>query len=170
MRELLFHGNTKTLKLVLLYFTGNSICRLSGAISFITSSVFKEKRTMPQVSTIFSAKENISCLVRQPFQIQWQSNIARCNRTPARPVQISSLFRHFDKNYHAMWANPFAEGSSAANETGLYFGIRILPVKFVSLSAYSDMYRSEWINFTTTGSHHGDGMFLHRQISVLREK
>jgi hypothetical protein len=66
-------------------------------------------------------------------------------------LQVSGLFRHFDKNYHALWANPFAEGSSAANETGLYFGTRILPAKFVTLSAYSDIYHSEWIQFATAG-------------------
>ncbi|WP_372948750.1 ComEA family DNA-binding protein [Mariniphaga sp.] len=66
-------------------------------------------------------------------------------------IQFSGLFRHFDKNYHAMWATPFSEVSSAANETGLYLGTRILPVRFVTLSAYSDFYRSEWINFTTAG-------------------
>ncbi|MBW6537786.1 MAG: helix-hairpin-helix domain-containing protein, partial [Mariniphaga sp.] len=74
-------------------------------------------------------------------------------------IQFSALFRHFDKNYHALWATPFSEGSAAANETGLYFGTRILPVKFVTLSAYSDFYRSEWINFTTTGPSSGWDVF-----------
>jgi hypothetical protein len=74
-------------------------------------------------------------------------------------IQLSALFRHFDKNYHAMWANPFSEGSAAANETGLYLGTRILPMKFVTLSAYSDFYRSDWINFTTAGPSNGWDVF-----------
>lgn len=69
--------------------------------------------------------------------------------------QLSALFRHFDKNYHALWATPFAEGSTAENETGLYIGTRILPVKFVTLSAYSDFYRSKWIKYTTAGPSEG---------------
>ncbi|MEZ5103784.1 MAG: helix-hairpin-helix domain-containing protein [Draconibacterium sp.] len=64
-------------------------------------------------------------------------------------LSFSALFRHFDKDYHALWANTFAEGSNTINESGLYFGTKILPVKFVTLSAYSDFYRSEWLNFTT---------------------
>ncbi|MBT6004428.1 MAG: helix-hairpin-helix domain-containing protein, partial [Prolixibacteraceae bacterium] len=72
---------------------------------------------------------------------------------------FSALFRHFDKNYHALWANTFAEGSSTNNESGMYFGTRILPVKFVTLSAYSDFYRSEWINFTTAGPSKGWDIF-----------
>ena len=74
-------------------------------------------------------------------------------------LSFSALFRHFDKNYHALWANTFAEGSSTNNESGLYFGTRILPVKFVTLSAYSDFYRSEWINFTTAGPSKGWDVF-----------
>ncbi len=74
-------------------------------------------------------------------------------------IQLSSLFRHFDKDYHAIWAAPFSEGSSAANETGLYLGTHILPFKYVTLSAYSDVHRSEWIKYTTAGPSNGWDVF-----------
>ncbi|MDX8341426.1 helix-hairpin-helix domain-containing protein [Draconibacterium sp. IB214405] len=64
---------------------------------------------------------------------------------------FSALFRHFDKDYHAFWANTMAEGSNISNESGLYFGLRFLPAKFVTLSAYSDVYQSEWFNYSTAG-------------------
>jgi DNA uptake protein ComE-like DNA-binding protein len=64
-------------------------------------------------------------------------------------LSFSLLYRHFDKNYQSLWANTFAEGSNISNESGLYFGTKILPVKFVTLSAYSDLYKSKWINYTT---------------------
>lgn len=64
-------------------------------------------------------------------------------------LSFSALFRHFDKNYQSLWANTFAEGSNINNESGMYFGTRILPLKFVTLSAYSDYYRSQWINYST---------------------
>lgn len=72
---------------------------------------------------------------------------------------FSVLYRHFDKNYHALWANSFAEGSSISNESGLYFGTKILPVKYVTINAYSDFYRSEWINFSTAGPAKGWDIF-----------
>jgi hypothetical protein len=84
-------------------------------------------------------------------------------------IQLSALFRHFDKNYHAMWATPFAESSSAANETGLYLGTRILPVKFVTLSAYSDFYRSDWINFTTAGPSNGWDVFAQADFRLSQK-
>lgn len=84
-------------------------------------------------------------------------------------IQFSALFRHFDKNYQAMWATPFSEVSSAANETGLYLGTRILPVKFVTLSAYSDFYCSDWINFTTAGPSNGWDVFAQADFRPSRK-
>ena len=64
---------------------------------------------------------------------------------------FSALFRHFGKDYHAFWANTLAEGSNISNESGLYFGVRFLPAKFVTISAYSDIYKSDWFNYSTAG-------------------
>jgi DNA uptake protein ComE-like DNA-binding protein len=64
-------------------------------------------------------------------------------------LNLSFLFRHFDKDYNALWASVLSEGSSARDETGFYAGIEILPVKYVSISAYSDMFCSEWISYST---------------------
>jgi hypothetical protein len=75
-------------------------------------------------------------------------------------LSFSLLFRHFDKDYHALWANTFAEGSTISNESGLYFGTKFLPAKFVSLSAYSDIYRSKWINYSTAGPANGWDVFI----------
>jgi hypothetical protein len=72
---------------------------------------------------------------------------------------FTALFRHFDKNYHALWSAPFAEGSSAENETGLYLGTRILPVKFVTLTAYSDFYHHNWFTYNTAGPASGWDIF-----------
>jgi hypothetical protein len=78
-------------------------------------------------------------------------------------IQVCGLFRHFDKDYHALWASPFAEGSSADNESGFYFGAHILPFKYVTLAAYSDYFRSDGVSFTTAGPSTG------REISSQAE-
>ncbi len=70
-------------------------------------------------------------------------------------IQVSALFRHFGKTYHALWAAPFANGSSASNETGFYLGTRILPFKFTTLTAYTDFFRSPWVKFTTAAPSKG---------------
>ncbi|MCD6355594.1 MAG: helix-hairpin-helix domain-containing protein [Prolixibacteraceae bacterium] len=83
-------------------------------------------------------------------------------------LTLSMLFRHFDKNYHALWANTFAEGSSTNNETGMYLGMQMLPVKFVTLSAYSDFYHSQWITFTTAGPARGWDVFAQVDFRPLQ--
>lgn len=70
-------------------------------------------------------------------------------------LNVSVLYRHFDKNYHALWANTFADGSNTGNESGMYFGIRFLPAKYITLSAYSDMYKSRWYSYSTAGPSNG---------------
>ncbi len=74
-------------------------------------------------------------------------------------IQLSLLFRHFNKNYHALWSAPFAENRFASNETGLYSGIRILPVKHITFSAYIDSYHFEWLKYTTAGPSNGWDVF-----------
>lgn len=81
---------------------------------------------------------------------------------------FSALFRHFDRNYQALWANTFAEGSNVSNESGMYFGVRLLPVKFVTLSAYSDFYRSGWINYSTAAP--STGWDVMAQANVVLSK
>jgi len=74
-------------------------------------------------------------------------------------LSFSFLFRHYDKNYHSNWSNTFTEGSISNNETGMYFGAKLYPVKFVTLSAYSDIYQSKWINYSTAGPSKGWDIF-----------
>ena len=89
-----------------------------------------------------------------------QGAVARLNDQ----LSFSALFRHFDKNYHALWANTFAEGSNTSNETGLYFGTKILPVKYVTLLAYSDFYKSNWINYTTAAPSIGHDVLVQANV------
>jgi len=76
-----------------------------------------------------------------------QGAVARLNDR----LNFSMLYRHFDKNYHALWANTFADGTNSTNNSGLYFGLRFLPAKYMTLSAYSDLYKSNWYSYSTAG-------------------
>ena len=94
-----------------------------------------------------------------------QGAVARLNDQ----ISFSMLFRSFDKNYQSLWGNTFSEGSSVSNEAGLYFGTKILPVKFVTLSAYSDFYRSNWINYTTAAPSSGWDVFVQANVAFSRK-
>lgn len=83
-------------------------------------------------------------------------------------LSFSLLYRHFDKNYQSLWANTFAEGSNISNESGLYFGTKILPVKFVTVSAYTDLYKSPWINYATAAPSKGWDALLQANVVLSR--
>jgi hypothetical protein len=84
-------------------------------------------------------------------------------------LQVSALYRSFEKDYHALWAAPFSEGSSAANEKGFYLGARLLPVRKVSISSYADMYKSDWIKYTTSAPSHGYEIFVQADFNISRK-
>ncbi|WP_297087041.1 helix-hairpin-helix domain-containing protein [uncultured Draconibacterium sp.] len=82
---------------------------------------------------------------------------------------FSTLFRHFDKDYHAFWANTMAEGSTISNESGLYFGMRFLPARSIILSAYSDIYQSQWFNYSTAGPAHSWDIFTQAEFQLSQK-
>jgi hypothetical protein len=64
-----------------------------------------------------------------------------------RAVDLAILHRHFPRHYQALNANPFAETTGAANETGLYLGLEMRPVKNWTLSGYFDAWQHPWLRF-----------------------
>jgi DNA uptake protein ComE-like DNA-binding protein len=84
-------------------------------------------------------------------------------------IQISALYRYYDKKYHAFWAAPFSEGTTAANENGLYMGAKILPARKVSISAYADRYKSDWIRYTTAAPSNGYDVFMQADFNISRK-
>jgi len=94
-----------------------------------------------------------------------QGAIARLNDQ----LSFSALYRHFDKNYHALWASAFSEGSTVSNESGLYVGTRVLPVKYLTLSAYVDFYRSPWTNYSTIGPSKGWDILAQADVRISQK-
>ncbi len=84
-------------------------------------------------------------------------------------LQLSALYRSFNQNYHALWAAPFSEGNTAANEKGLYLGAKILPARKISVTAYSDIYKFDWIKYTTAAPSAGFDIFLQADYIVSRK-
>lgn len=84
-------------------------------------------------------------------------------------LSFSALFRHFDKNYHALWANTFAEANYISNESGLYFGVQFLAAKHISLRAYSDIYQSKWINYTSAGPAKNWDIFAQANVQLSQK-
>jgi hypothetical protein len=83
-------------------------------------------------------------------------------------LSATFLYRHFDKNYQATWANAFAAEDKANNETGWYAGIRLLPVSGIGISAYTDGFYWPWIKYTTAAPVRGFDYSLKCDIRLNR--
>jgi hypothetical protein len=68
--------------------------------------------------------------------------------SPASSVDFAVLWRHFPRHYQAISAAPFADGSGARNESGVYLGIELRPAAGFSIHAYSDFWVHPWLRYS----------------------
>lgn len=62
-------------------------------------------------------------------------------------LDISFLFRKFDRNYYSFYSNALSENSTPQNETGFYSGWKYTINKVYSLSGYVDFFQFPWLRF-----------------------
>ncbi len=67
--------------------------------------------------------------------------------SPVSTVSLVALYRYFSKDYDTFYATSFSETSRINNETGVYMGAVIHPIKKWKISAYIDSYRFPWIKY-----------------------
>ncbi len=64
-------------------------------------------------------------------------------------TSMALLYRNYERNYHAMYAQSFSENTSTINESGLYIGTIILPYAKWNISAYYDIFSFPWLKYAT---------------------
>jgi hypothetical protein len=77
--------------------------------------------------------------------------------------KVSVLNRNFQRDYLAVYAQPFSEQSNVNNERGTYFGIEIEPYRGVIFNGYIDAYAFDWLSYQTDAP--SDGLDLMGRIS-----
>lgn len=75
-------------------------------------------------------------------------------------VDISMVYRHFEKNFHSLYARAFAESYRPMNEQGLYWGIKIKPSKPWTIAAYYDYFKFPWLKYRTDAPSAGNESLL----------
>lgn len=65
----------------------------------------------------------------------------------ARQLEMSMLFRKYDRDFHTFYGAAFGEGSRPINEQGFYWGMKYSPSKKWQLAAYYDRFRFPWMRF-----------------------
>lgn len=79
---------------------------------------------------------------------------------------LTVLYHNYAKDYHNLYANPYAVSSSLANEKGLYFGFRALIAKNLSMSGYADHFEFPWLRYGTDSPSIGKDYLLQLNYSI----
>ncbi len=62
-------------------------------------------------------------------------------------LDISLLFRKYDRDFYSFYSNALAENSNPQNETGMYWGWKYVFNKKYSFSGYFDLFRFPWLRY-----------------------
>jgi hypothetical protein len=84
-------------------------------------------------------------------------------------MDVSILYRHFPNDYQALNAQPFAETIGARNETGLYLGVEIRPLKEWTVNAYFDQWEHPWLRFRTDAPGQGQEWLIRVTLRKKRK-
>jgi hypothetical protein len=78
----------------------------------------------------------------------------------SQKVEAALLYRRFDRNFHSFYGNSFNENTRNINETGLYWGLKIIPNRRWQLAAFYDIFYFPWLRFRVDAPSQGSEMLL----------
>jgi hypothetical protein len=73
--------------------------------------------------------------------------IAGMIMSPHPKIDVSMLFRNYDRNFYTFYSNAFSESSVVQNERGLYWGWKYHWKKSIVASGYADLFTFPWLGF-----------------------
>ncbi|RFS21007.1 helix-hairpin-helix domain-containing protein [Chitinophaga silvatica] len=93
--------------------------------------------------------------------------------TIAPTVDLSLVYRSFDKEYHSLFTNSFGNGYQTANERGCYTAMAIRLSKRFTIESYSDIYYSPWLKYQKSAPSRGtdysiSGIYTPDKLTVYR--
>lgn len=63
-------------------------------------------------------------------------------------IDLTILYRHYDKDFHTLYSNAFSENSLPENEAGLYSGITFRLTPKWRFDGYSDLYHQPYVAYS----------------------
>ncbi len=64
-----------------------------------------------------------------------------------RQLELSLLYRKYDRDFYGLYSNAIAENTFPQNETGMYWGWKYSFSKRYSLAGYMDLFKFPWLRF-----------------------
>ncbi len=62
-------------------------------------------------------------------------------------IQLSLLFRKYHARFYAPYGGAFSENTANNNETGIYWGLKLLPIRNLNITAFMDIFQFPWLKF-----------------------
>ena len=62
-------------------------------------------------------------------------------------LEMSMLYRNYGRDFHTFYGEAFGENYRNINEQGLYWGIKLKPVKKITITAYYDRFKFPWLKY-----------------------
>ncbi len=85
---------------------------------------------------------------------------------PNSRIGILVLQRWYQPKYQANYSNAFGENSKTENEEGWYLGAKLLPVKKIEFSIYSDVFVFPWAKYNINYTSKGEEFMVHLQYNT----
>jgi hypothetical protein len=80
-------------------------------------------------------------------------------------LSLSIVGRHYQKDYSTYYTGALADGSSAANESGILTGIKFLPYRHWQVAGYVDVFQSSWLRYGINAPSRGKDFLLETTYS-----
>lgn len=62
-------------------------------------------------------------------------------------IEMSMLYRSYDRNFHSFFGRAFGENSRNINEEGIYWGMKFKPTDKFYITTFYDRFRFPWLKF-----------------------
>ncbi len=94
--------------------------------------------------------------------------IAGMNLFPHDAIQSTLVYRNYSSDFYSIYGSAFGESGNPTNETGLFFGLKIIPGAKLSVNTSVDIYRFPWLRYQQTFTSQGYETFLKAEFTMDR--
>jgi hypothetical protein len=78
---------------------------------------------------------------------------------PTANAEFTAIYRTINKTYFSFFSNAFTESSRTNDEKGIYMGFKYFPASSWTMRAYADIFKYQWIKYTTAAPSKGIELF-----------
>lgn len=88
--------------------------------------------------------------------------------SPDARLSFAMVYRNYQKNYVNNFNAAFGESSNSTNEKGLYMGMVATPLSKITLSAYADFFRYDWLRYSVDAPSSGQEYSVQLVYNISR--